>query len=350
MTGQPATIVARWPSANPLSAIPLLGRALTVSRPGTSLGRRAVQIKPYRLPAGGREVPQGRNMYVVREHDGNADRVAVFVEDPNAPTRPPGKGKSTAHKQDDDDDDDDILFVDQDAREREKGHPRWTYCSIVQPPLSTSGDGDSAPAAAALFDTFIQRALFAPPQPGGGQSTSNSREGAAAAGRSSTPQQQQQQQQQAGSGPHQHWQPRAQVISIEGFVFALASSAGATAGATGSGATAPDWIIRVGSVGLKGGAASGVTKGCILEATYVPVPYLPTGSTFARDFVLSLFPDAAVRNGEIELVEPSETDFAEAGMLDPPDADKGEEVGEWEWQGKHTLFAYVHQFKKEGIL
>lgn len=71
------------------------------------------------------------------------------------------------------------------------------------------------------------------------------------------------------------------------------------------------------------------------------MPYLPTGSTFARDFVLSLFPDAAVRNGEIELVEPSETDFAEAGMLDPPDADKGEEVGEWEWQGKHTLFACV---------
>ena len=51
MTGQSATVIARWPLANPQSAIPLLGRALTVSRPGTSLGRRAVQIKPYRMPA-----------------------------------------------------------------------------------------------------------------------------------------------------------------------------------------------------------------------------------------------------------------------------------------------------------
>lgn len=68
------------------------------------------------------------------------------------------------------------------------------------------------------------------------------------------------------------------------------------------------------------------------------MPYLPAGSTFARDFVLSLFPAAAVRNGEIELVEPSETEFCEAGLLDWPDPARGEETGEWEWQNKHTFF------------
>ncbi|GAA5981305.1 hypothetical protein JCM10908_004060 [Rhodotorula pacifica] len=348
MTGQPATVIARWPSANPQSAIPLLGRALTVSRPGTSLGRRAIQIKPFRMP--GTANTQGRNMYVVREHDGANDKVAVFVEDPNAPlasersqSKDKGKGKAKAQEDDDDDDDDDddVLFVDPDEKKQDltadqgPQHSRWTYCSIAQP-LNAPG-GDTA-SAASLFETFIQRALFPPPTPGGGAggaqsgNSANSREGS--------------------NANAQYWQPRAQVISIEGFVFALSSGAGGgSAGGGGNQAgVSPDWIIKVGSVGLKGGSASGLTKGCVIEATYLPVPYLPAGSTFARDFVLSLFPSAAVRNGEIELVEPSETDFFEAGMLDLPDPDKGEELGEWEWQGKHTLFTYVHQFKKEGIL
>ncbi|GAA5885359.1 hypothetical protein JCM3774_004561 [Rhodotorula dairenensis] len=359
MAGQSATVIARWPSANPQSAIPLLGRALTVSRPGTSLGRRAVQIKPYRMPgtASGTALhpKKGRNMYVVREHDGAIDSVAVLVEDPNAPLATPtaakGKGNATTHAQDDDDDD--VLFVDPDEKQLEArpgpSHSRWTYCSLAQPLDAPVGDSASA---ASLFDTFIQRALFAPPQPGAGsnpnQTTSSAASSRGAGGGRGDG---------GGGGGNNHspgpyWQPRAQVISIEGFVFSLASG---TAGAGGTVATtatgvSPDWIIKVGSVGLKGGSASGLAKGCIVEATYLPVPYLPAGSTFARDFVLSLFPAAAVRNGEIELVEPSEADFFEAGMLDPPDPDKGEQVGEWEWQGKHTLYTYVHQFKKEGIL
>ncbi|KWU46883.1 hypothetical protein RHOSPDRAFT_31704 [Rhodotorula sp. JG-1b] len=324
MTGQSATVIARWPLANPQSAIPLLGRALTVSRPGTSLGRRAVQIKPYRMPASHEK--QGRNMYVVREHDGAHDNLAVLVEDPNAPLLAQlrdhanggkGKGKAT---QDSDDDDDDILFVDpgEDKKHTPDQHSRWTYCSIAQP-LDAPG-GDSA-SAASLFDSFIQRALFPPPQPGGAAAGGGAHTSASSAANS--------RRDANGNGNAQYWQPRAQVVSIEGFVFALTSGGGAGGNTAG---VSPDWIVKVGS------------------ATYLPVPYLPSGSTFARDFVLSLFPAAAVRNGEIELVEPSETDFFEAGMLDLPDPAKGEEEGEWEWQGKHTFYTYVHQFKKEGIL
>lgn len=344
MTGQPATVIARWPLANPQSAIPLLGRALTVSRPGTSLGRRAVQIKPYRMPASNGN--QGRNMYVVRQHDGANDSVAVFVEDPNAPRdhhakRGKGKGKAT-HDKKDDDDDDDILFVDSEQDKEKKHapdrHSRWTYCSIAQPVDAPGGDSASA---ASLFDSFIQRALFPPPQPSGGTTAGgggNNQSAASSAANS-------RRDGGATGGNAQYWQPRAQVVSIEGFVFALTSgNGGNTAGVS------PDWIVKVGSVGLKGGSASGMAKGCIIEATYLPVPYLPSGSTFARDFVLSLFPAAAVRNGEIELAEPSETDLFEAGMLDLADPEKGEEEGEWEWQGKHTFYTYVHQFKKEGLL
>lgn len=373
MTGQPATVIARWPLANPQSAIPLLGRALTVSRPGTSLGRRAVQIKPYRMPASNGN--QGRNMYVVRQHDGANDSVAVFVEDPNAPRdhhakRGKGKGRAT-HDKKDDDDDDDILFVDSEQDKEKKHapdrHSRWTYCSIAQPVDAPGGDSASA---ASLFDSFIQRALFPPPQPGGGTTAGgggNNQSAASSAANS-------RRDGGATGGNAQYWQPRAQVVSIEGFVFALTSgNGGNTAGVS------PDWIVKVGSVGLKGGSASGMAKGCIIEAsllcslrsdlqhpwpcmaeateragltrsvsprrlqqaTYLPVPYLPSGSTFARDFVLSLFPAAAVRNGEIELVEPSETDLFEAGMLDLADPEKGEEEGEWEWQGKHTFYTCV---------
>ncbi|BGP52646.1 hypothetical protein JCM8202_004824 [Rhodotorula sphaerocarpa] len=345
MTGQPVTVIARWPSANPLSAIPLLGRALTVSRPGTSLGRRAVQLKPYRLPAAQTTArgadAAGRNMYVVREHDGSRDTVAVFIEDPDA--EPDVDAKGAQNQQDR-----------PGGGDKAMSHTRWTYCSLGPPPADAPG-GSAPTATAALFDTFIQRALFPPPQLGGGTQPGQAREGAAGAAASNGANG-------SRSRPPQprYWQPRAQVVSIEGFVFALTSQSGldngvgATGAAGGAGSylvgAAPDWIIKVGSVGLKGGSASGMTRGCIVEATYLPVPYLPAGSTFARDFVLSLFPAAAVRNGEIELVEPSETEFCEAGLLDWPDPARGEETGEWEWQNKHTFFTYVDRFKKEGIL
>ncbi|GAA5971737.1 hypothetical protein JCM8115_004224 [Rhodotorula mucilaginosa] len=341
MTGQSATVIARWPLANPQSAIPLLGRALTVSRPGTSLGRRAVQIKPYRMPASSHD-KQGRNMYVVREHDGANDKVAVLVEDPNAPPLVAiAKGKGKARTHDSLQDDDDILFVDPEEEKKKHSpdqHSRWTYCSIAQPLDAPAGDSASA---ASLFDSFIQRALFPPPQPGGGAAPGAGNQSASSAAANSR------RDGGANGATAQYWQPRAQVVSIEGFVFALTGGGG---GGNTTAGVSPDWIVKVGSVGLKGGSASGMAKGCIIEATYLPVPYLPAGSTFARDFVLSLFPAAAVRNGEIELVEPTETDFFEAGMLDLADPERGEEEGEWEWQGKHTFYTYVHQFKKEGLL
>lgn len=258
MTGQSATVIARWPLANPQSAIPLLGRALTVSRPGTSLGRRAVQIKPYRMPAS--HDKQGRNMYVVREHDGAHDNLAVLVEDPNAPLFAQlrdhangGKGKGKATQ--DSDDDDDILFVDpgEDKKHTPDQHSRWTYCSIAQP-LDAPG-GDSA-SAASLFDSFIQRALFPPPQPGGAAAGGGANTSASSAANS--------RRDANGNANAQYWQPRAQVVSIEGFVFALTSTGGSGGNTAG---VSPDWIVKVGSVGLKGGSASGMAKGCIIEAS-----------------------------------------------------------------------------------
>ncbi|BGO96530.1 putative pyruvate dehydrogenase kinase [Rhodotorula toruloides] len=308
MPGQPATVIARWSAANPQSSIPLLGRSLTVTRPGVSLCRRAVQIRALRLPASEANGKEGRNMYVVRALDGNAEKVSVFVEDPAAPATRRAKGKGKA----DSDDDDDLMIVEPGAKHEEDdtpAHTRWTYSSIALPSSSSSAN---TPPVSAVFDTFIQRSLFAPAQPGAP----------------------------AGQRDSSYWQPRAQYIAIEGYTF----SVGAAAGSAG------EWEVKVGSVLLKGGTASGTTKGCVVEAIYLPVPYLPAKSTFIKDFLLSLFPPAAVQNNEIEFLQLAEDDFHEAGMLDLPDPGKGEEPGEWEWQDKHSTYALVQQFKKEGLL
>ncbi|GAA5975843.1 hypothetical protein JCM21900_001489, partial [Sporobolomyces salmonicolor] len=84
--------------------------------------------------------------------------------------------------------------------------------------------------------------------------------------------------------------------------------------------------------------------------SYLPVPYLPASSTYVKDFLLALFPAAAVRNREIEVLDVKEEDLVEAGVLEPRNKDKGEEEGEWEWRERHSLFSYVQQFKKEGLL
>ncbi|TNY23219.1 hypothetical protein DMC30DRAFT_414412 [Rhodotorula diobovata] len=313
-SGSPSTLLARWPSANPASAIPVLGRALTSSRPGISTGRRAVQIRPFRLPASEANGREGRNMFVVREMDGATEKVDVFVEDPTAPTAGDrdrkGKGKAAAQE----DDGDEVMVAEVEASANTAGsvtHSRWTHCSVGLPP-SASSAGASGAGVGALFDTFIQRALFAPPGPGG----------------------------QPAQRDTPAWQPRAQAVSLEGYTFVV--------GAASPGAGGGDWEVKVSSVGLKGGTASGTTRGCIIEVAYLPVPYLPADSTFVKDFLLSLFPPAAVKNGEIEVVDIKEDAFIDAGLLDPP-ADASEE-GEWEWRAKHTSFAYVHQFKKEGLL
>ncbi|GAA6006695.1 hypothetical protein JCM10207_005024 [Rhodosporidiobolus poonsookiae] len=298
----PPTLLARWPSSNPQSAIPLLARSLSVSRGATQQGRRAVQIRTLRLPAHEQQGQQGRNLFMVRTLDGATERVDVLVQDPAAPPRSSfsTKGKGKATQQDDDDD----LMIMNDAQEQKQessdGHSRWTFASIGALPSLPSATNNGH-----LFDTFIQRALFLPPPPGAPPG-------------------------QLGGG---FWQPRAAAVSIEGFVFSVG-----------------DWEVKIGSVLIKGGTASGTTKGCLVEATYLPVPYLPSTSTFVRDFLLSLFPAAAVQNGEIELVDVGEEDLFEAGMLDRPDPAKGGNEGEWEWREKHSTYAYVHQFKKEGLL
>lgn len=322
-SGSPSTLLARWPSANPASAIPVLGRALTSSRPGISTGRRAVQIRPFRLPASEANGREGRNMFVVREMDGATEKVDVFVEDPTAPTAGDrdrkGKGKAAAQE----DDGDEVMVAEVEASANTAGsvtHSRWTHCSVGLPP-SASSAGASGAGVGALFDTFIQRALFAPPGPGG----------------------------QPAQRDTPAWQPRAQAVSLEGYTFVV--------GAASPGAGGGDWEVKVSSVGLKGGTASGTTRGCIIEVrslsrsydigntdrrsalqvAYLPVPYLPADSTFVKDFLLSLFPPAAVKNGEIEVVDIKEDAFIDAGLLDPP-ADASEE-GEWEWRAKHTSFA-----------
>ncbi|GAA5838566.1 hypothetical protein JCM9279_003281 [Rhodotorula babjevae] len=317
-SASPSTLLARWPSANPATAIPVLGRALTNSRPGLSTGRRAVQIRPLRLPASDANGRDGRGMYVVRHLDGTNDSVDVFVEDPRAPgarARAEGEGKVKGKGRADEDE---VM-----AGEDSVAHTRWTHCAVGPPPGTSSSSGPGGPpaGAGALFDTFIQRALFAPPTAPGGQPTPQ---------RDPTA-----------------WQPRAQAVSLEGYTFVVGGGGAGGAPGVGGGAGA-DWEVKVSSVGLKGGSASGTTRGCLIEVTYLPVPYLPAGSTLVRDFLLSLFPPAAVTNGEIELVDMAEDVFVDAGLLDAP-LDEADE-GRWEWRSKHSTFAYVHQFKKEGLL
>ncbi|GAA5861177.1 hypothetical protein JCM8547_008509 [Rhodosporidiobolus lusitaniae] len=304
MGGSPATLLARWSSANTASAIPILGRALTVSRPGVSLGRRYVQIRSLRLPASEVNGKDGRNLYIVRSGDvGNPERVALVVEDPAARRKVDRKGKGKAAQ---DGDDDEVIIVEQVGGD-DYAHGRWTYSSIGLPSNCSYSSG-----ASALFDTFIQRALFAPPQPGAPPG-------------------------QAGGG---FWQPRGAAVSLEGFGFSVGAVGGAPA----------DWSIKLGSVNIKGGTSAGTTKGIFIEVTYLPVPYLPVGSTFVKDFLLSLFPPTAVRNGEIEIINPDEELFFESGLLSPPYAREGEEKGEWEWEEKHSTLTYVNQFKKEGLI
>jgi len=79
-----------------------------------------------------------------------------------------------------------------------------------------------------------------------------------------------------------------------------------------------------------------------LQATYLPLPYLPPSSPLIREFLLALFPSQAVQNGEITMFDPKEDEFVKAGILDPI-GDGGEdgsqeEEGEWEWKEKHSLF------------
>lgn len=257
MSYQPNTILARWPGANQSSAVPIIARTITNNLGGIGAGRRAVQIRPFRLQgpsaklyAGPGEKDDGRNMFVLRSLS-TSELMTVFVEDPSAPTRlerkqqaaaaSGGKGKEKEDKMmvedgdataplratdnDDEDDDDD-----------EPGHTRWTYCSL--------GVANAVTPLVTPFDAFLQRVLL-----GSGGQAANS------------------------SNPSTSWIPRSTAVSLEGFVFHLG-------GAGGVG----DWEIKVGSVMVKGGASGGTSRGVLVEVSSLAllIPLCQTMNTYRR--------------------------------------------------------------------
>lgn len=89
------------------------------------------------------------------------------------------------------------------------------------------------------------------------------------------------------------------------------------------------------------------------QVTYLAVPYLPAGSTFVKDFATSIFPPQAISDGEIEFISVPDEDFDEAGLLPAPPAETEAAsggAGGWEWTEKHSCFAYVQAFRREGLL
>ncbi|KAL8283233.1 hypothetical protein RQP46_006011 [Phenoliferia psychrophenolica] len=316
-SSSPATVLARWPSANAQTAIALIVRRLGGSgSSGTTNGRRAVQIRPFRFPgkqglgasASEKRKDTGRNLFVVRELSA-AEHMTVFVEDPTAPLRSTvaaaaaaftaAKGK--AKLEDGAEGGGDEIQVEE-VEPQKPPHMRWSCCTL-------GGFTQWSPLATP-FDAFLQRVLL-----GGGPAANSSSVGS--------------------------WIPRSTAISIEGWVITSGSQGGPIS----------DWEVRVGQVNIKGGAAGGTTKGVLIEATYLPVPYLPPGSTFVKDYITSLIPPQAVAAGEIQWVSLDEESCFEAGLLPHPDpADPDQRTPEWEWTEKHSALAYVQMFQKEGLL
>lgn len=241
--GSPTTVIARWPVANAQSAIPILARVIRDNLGGVGTGRRAIQIRPFRLPGsqsgsgkgsgstrtdkimGDKKAPDdGRNLYVVRcvTNSNAEEQVMVFVEDPVAPLRKLDDGDATPTLRLDS-----MMDVVESAPppsdEPKPSHTRWTYCQLGGSPRPTAGPSHATP-----FDAFLQRVLLGP--------------GTSSAGSSSN----------VGS-----WIPRSTAISVEGFVFA----SGGTAGSMG------DWEINVGSISVKGGAAGGNSRGVLVEVS-----------------------------------------------------------------------------------
>ncbi|KAM0755580.1 hypothetical protein T439DRAFT_320277 [Meredithblackwellia eburnea MCA 4105] len=305
----PATVLARWPSANAQTVMSLLVRRLN----GHTGGRRAVQIRPFRLPGnaavGGpaatavadKKKDVGRHLYVVRALSA-VEHMTVFVEDPAAPKRSEvlsaGNGKGAAGvgeaaAQDSSEDKD---------TPSKPPHTRWSCCTV--------GGASQWSPLATPFDAFLQRVLL-----GGGPAAANSASASAAA-----------------------WVPRSMAISIEGWIISSPGQGGVTA----------DWDVKIGQVNIKGGAAAGTVKGVLIEATYNAVPYLPAGSTFVKDFVSSLIPSQALAVGEIQWITLDEERCLEAGLLPDPDPVTG--VREWEWTEKHSALAYIQMFQSEGLL
>ncbi|GAA5947089.1 hypothetical protein JCM3765_002148 [Sporobolomyces pararoseus] len=310
---EPATLIARWNTPNPQATVPILARSLSTNLSATSTGRFIVHIRTLRLPPpnvttgkGKNKVKvEGRNLYMMRKFEGDVEETAILVEDPNKPQRPTvfkDKGKA----------------IDQDEQVDVVGHHRWAYSTVAPPHFSSPSSSTSSSSSS--IDSFIGRVLVAPPAP---SSATN-------------PQSQ------------QAWQSRPTTLSLEGATFSISSN-------PVSNPTNTDWLVKVAVVNVKGGTASGTTRGCIVQATYLPIPYLPASSPLIRNFLNSLFPSQAVQNGEITFLETQENELIEAGILDPArsigeGAGTEDDEGEWEWKDKHSLFSYIQQFKKEGLL
>lgn len=206
----PTTLLARWDKGNAQSAVPIIARTITSNLGGAGAGRRAVQIRPFRLPgkqakdgtaAAGAE-QGGRNMYVLRSLS-SSEQMMVFVEDASAPSRAAklqeAKGKG---RQKEGENTDEI-----------EGHSRWTFCTL--------GVATLAAPLATPFDAFLQRVLL-----GGNQQAINA------------------------NNPGQ-WIPRSTAISLEGFIFHIGG----------------DWEVKLGSVMVKGGSAGGSSKGVLIEVS-----------------------------------------------------------------------------------
>jgi len=231
---EPSTLIARWNSPNPQTTLPNLARSLSTNLSATSTGRFLVSIRTLRLPSpppptgkGKQKLSkiEGRNMYIVRKLEGNGEETAIIVEDPNKPHRPitnKGKGKATNQ----DDQGDDVMVIQGDTGEG-ASHYRWSY-STVSAPLSSSSSSSSS-----AIDSFIGRVLVAPPAP-----TS-----------ASTPQTQ------------QAWQARPTALSLEGATFSISSNPISNPNNT-------DWLVKVAVVNVKGGTASGTTRGCIVQVRF----------------------------------------------------------------------------------
>lgn len=216
----PATAIARWPTANAQTAMQLIVRRLG----GVTTQRRAVQLRPFRLPAtagpttgagvsgagGKKKDAGGRNLIVVRALMAQ-EHMTVFVEDPSAPLRRDGKRRETVTEG---------MEVEGDvgAEGKPPPHTRWSCCTV--------GGATQASPLATPFDAFLQRVLL-----GGGPANNSGSVGA--------------------------WIPRSTAIAVEGFVV----SCGGPGGAMG------DWEVRVAQVSIKGGAAGGAVKGVLVEVS-----------------------------------------------------------------------------------
>lgn len=225
----PTTVVSRWQGCNTQSTIPLLARTVTTLG-GIGTGRRAVQIRPFRLPpsqsntksvgssklsrsastnsnSDNKKVKdEGRNMFVVRSL-GAIEKTVVFIEDPMAISRKERESVMLTTTKD-------VTSTAKDSVkevERIAPHSKWTHTVL-------EGIAHSGPIATP-FDAFLARVLL-----GGGTGAS------------------------ASSGS---WLSRSTAISIDGFVFSIAG----------------DWEIKIGSVSVKGGSSGANTRGIFVEVS-----------------------------------------------------------------------------------